>query len=102
MILVACIFIAGSAFAQDVPYEIEQKIKEIYASKYPDDYSMQKILIQDQLESYQLLKNLTYIAGVPQDILYKLKRIYLAKYPYDYSMQKILIQDQIKSYKELQ
>ncbi len=91
-----------TVFAQSVPPLVEQRIKQIYAEKYPDDYSMQKILIDDQLESYVFIQSWSSEPGVPQNVFDSIKAKHAQKYPDDYSMQKILMEDQFKSYKSLQ
>ncbi|MEO7818568.1 MAG: hypothetical protein ABIS18_05415, partial [Actinomycetota bacterium] len=81
--------------------EVFNRLKEINAQKYLDNYSMQKTLVQDQCESYRYLQSYTSVSGVPQDVVIRLKQTYAGKYPYNFSMQKTLIQDQVKSYLEL-
>jgi hypothetical protein len=104
--LVSClafvVLAVTSAIAQSVPGSVEQKIREIYAQKYPDNFSMQKTLIQDQLESYRYVQRWTSESGVPQDVFNKVKETYDQKYPDNYSMQKTLVQDQCESYRFMQ
>ena len=90
--------ILGTGYAQEVPKHIEDKIRQIYAEKYPDNFSMQKTLINDQLESYRFMQDWKSAKGVPQDIFNKIKRIYAEKYPFNFSMQKTLVKDQVESY----
>ena len=54
LIIGICLFIltVGSVVSQSVPSSVEKKIRQIYANKYPDDYSMQEALIKSQCESY--------------------------------------------------
>lgn len=84
--------------AQRVDPAVERRIRAIYAKKYPADFSMQKTLIEDQLESYRSLMNWNKSEGMPQPTFAKLKSIYANKYPNDYTMQKTLIADQCESY----
>ena len=104
--VIACLALlvlaATSAVAQSVPASVEQRIRQIYAQKYPDNFSMQKTLIEDQLESYRYIQRWTSEPGVPQDVFNKLKETYNQKYPDNYSMQKTLGQDQCESYRFLQ
>lgn len=95
------LILISTAFAQLIPEDIEQRIRQVYSHKYPDDYSMQKTLIKDQIESYHFLQKWTSESGVPQDVFDKVKATYAQKYPDDYSMQRTLIQDQIQSYLQL-
>jgi hypothetical protein len=91
-----------AVIAQSVPTSVEQRIRQIYAEKYPDNFSMQKTLIEDQLESYRYIERWTSESGVPQDVFNKVKETYAQKYPDNYSMQKTLVQDQCESYRFLQ
>ena len=105
-IFIACLALlvlpATSAIAQSVPSSVEQRIRQIYAQKYPDNFSMQRTLIEDQLESYRYIQRWTSESGVPQDVFNKVKETYDQKYPENYSMQKTLVQDQCESYRFLQ
>lgn len=104
--LIACLalilLVATSVFAQSVPASVEQKIRQIYAEKYSDNSSMQKTLINDQLESYRFIQRWTSEPGVPQDVFNKVKTICAQKFPDNYSMQKTLIKDQCESYRFIQ
>lgn len=86
----------------NIPSHIVETIRTIYKQKYPDDYSMQKTLIDDQLECYLFMQRYTRDPQIPTSILNKEKQIYAGKYPYDFSMQKVLVQDQVESYHFLQ
>jgi len=103
--LIACmalvLLVATSVFAQSVPRSVEQRIRQIYAEKYPDNFSMQKTLINSQLKAYRFIQRWTSEPGVPQDVFSKVKTIYAQKYPYNFSMQKTLVQNQVKSYLDL-
>lgn len=96
------LLVATSVFAQSVPRSVEQKMRQIYAERYPDNSSMQKTLINKQLKSYRFIQCWTSEPGVPQDVFSKEKTIYAQKYPYNFSMQKILIKNQCKSYRFIQ
>jgi len=86
---------------QSVPSHVNQKIREYYARKYPDNFSMQKTLIEGQLDSYGFLQRYAYAEGVPQSIFNNIKETYARKYPDNYSMQKTLIQGQVESFRFL-
>ena len=64
-LLLIGIFVS-SAIAQPVPANMEQRIRQIYAAKYPDDFSMQKTLIEDQLDSYRLMQRNLSEQGIPR------------------------------------
>lgn len=85
-----------------VPPQVDRAIRQIYARKYPNDYSMQKVLVEDQLASYLFLQQHNSAQGVPQAVFNEIRQKYAAKYPEDFSMQKTLIADQIRSYLQLQ
>lgn len=99
--LVFYALLTSIAFAQSIPPDIQQKIRQIYAEKYPGNFSMQKALINDQFASYKFIQSWKPEQGVPSEVLEKVKNIYKQKYPYNFSMQKVLVQDQVKSYLEL-
>ena len=63
ILLFIVFFPANSVFAQSVPYGVEQRIKQIYAEKYPNNFSMQKTLIEDQFASYRNLQGWTTEVG---------------------------------------
>lgn len=100
--LVLVAFFTTSVSAQLAPADVEQKLRQIYADKYPDNFSMQKTLIVDQLESYSFMQQWTSEFGVPETVFNQLKTIYSQKYPDNYSIQKTLIKDQCESYLFLQ
>ena len=102
IVLVALMVFSSTAYAQNAPSHIEQKIREIYAQKYPDNYSMQKTLINNQLTCYSFMQRYTSADGVPQNTFHKIKSIYADKYPYNYSMQKTLVQNQVEAYRFMQ
>jgi hypothetical protein len=86
--------------AQGVPSDVMARIRSSIETRYPDDYSMQKVLIEDQVDSYQFLQ--TYKPGeVPDDVFSRVKASVESRYPDNYSMQKTLIEDQIESFKVL-
>lgn len=86
--------------AESMPDDVLARVKQTISSTYPNNYSMQKILLDDQKQSYEFLS--TYSpASVPQDVLKKIIEEVSSNYPDNYSMQKVLIEDQVKSYLEL-
>ncbi|PKK89745.1 MAG: hypothetical protein CVV64_13155 [Candidatus Wallbacteria bacterium HGW-Wallbacteria-1] len=89
------------AHAQTAIILVKQKLTQIYSEKYPDNFSMQKILIEDQLDSYRFLQNWDTESGIPSEIFNKIMSIYAEKYPDNFSMQKTLISDQFESYRYL-
>jgi len=91
---------ASYSYAGGMPADILGKVKASIESRYPNDYSMQKALITNQVKSYEFLQ--TYApSSVPSNVLEKIKNEISSRYPDDYSMQKALIMDQVKSYRYL-
>lgn len=88
--------------AQPVPAEIETRVRQIYAQKYPDNYSMQKTLIEDQIESYRNMQRWKTEPGIAQGVFDRLRDIYARKYPDNFSMQRTLVVDQIECLRFLQ
>ena len=41
---------------EGVPEDVLLRLKKLYASKYPNDYTMQKVLVVDQCESYLFME----------------------------------------------
>jgi hypothetical protein len=87
--------------AQSAPPEIVQQIKQHYAEKYQDNYSMQAIMVEAQLDAYAFLQDYDHVDGVPDDVISRLKAKYLKKYPLNFSMQKTMVTSQVKHYIEL-
>lgn len=91
----------SSALKEDeskIPEEIEQEIRRIFTAKYPNNQSLQKVMIEDQFASYQYLLGYTSVTGMPQKTFEQLKQQYAALYPYDYSIQKSKLQEQVAAY----
>ncbi len=87
--------------ANGMPGDILAEVKSSIESRYPDNYSMQKTLIDDQVESYDFLQDY-YPSSVPSDVFEQIKESIESRYPYNFSMQKTLIQDQVESYEFLE
>lgn len=91
-----------SAYAQAVPADVLQQIKQKYAQKYPDNFSMQKTLVEDQVKNYKIMQRWTSEPGVPSQVFNTIKKIYSNKYPDDFSMQNTLVSDQCECYRFVQ
>jgi uncharacterized protein YbgA (DUF1722 family) len=78
--------------------DVEEKIRDIYVKKYPNDFSMQKTLIESQLEAFDYLSGWSDEKGIPQGIFTKIREIYASKYPGEYSMQQTLVENQFEAY----
>jgi selenocysteine lyase/cysteine desulfurase len=49
--LLALLSGSSASLAQEVPPEVVSRIKAKVAERYPDNYSMQKVLVDDQIEA---------------------------------------------------
>lgn len=99
--LLWAIVFSGVAAAQAVPPDVVERIRSSIEARYPDNYSMQKILIEDQFESHRFLQ--TYRpSDIPTDVFRRIKASIESRYPDNYSMQKTLIENQVESYRFLQ
>jgi hypothetical protein len=84
----------------DAPSTILEQIKQAAASRYPDDYSMQKFRIEKEHQAYEELQRYS-AAGVPDNILNHIKNQAAERYPKDYSMRKFRIEKEVSSYQDL-
>jgi phosphoenolpyruvate carboxylase len=99
-VFVITLAFTSAAYARGMPPEILGKVRASIESRYPDNYSMQKILIDNQVQSYEYLQNYSP-SSVPSNVLSRVKNKISSRYPYNFSMQKILIKNQVKSYLDL-
>lgn len=102
---IALVFLAltlnmAQAQAESMPPDVVARVKENLTSIFPDNYSMQKLMLDDEKQSYKFLS--TYApASVPAEVLQKIKDDMAGTFPDNYSMQKLMIVDQVKSFREL-
>jgi len=80
---------------------IQSRIKAQAALDYPDNFFMQKSVIELQTKSYNELQRMTSASGVPQSAFDKIKQQAVSDYPDNFFMQKSVIELQTKSYNEL-
>jgi len=80
---ITAILVYTSAIAQN----IEAKLRSIAQNRYPNDYSMQRFVYDEQKKGYE------YMTGVTDT---ELKNIAEKRYPDDYSMQKFVYDEQKK------
>lgn len=68
LILFAVLLVYSSAaYSSEIPADTLAKVRASIESRYPDNYSMQKALIDDQVESYNFLEIYTP-RNVPADL----------------------------------
>jgi hypothetical protein len=83
-----------------IPAEILNEIKKRHEIKFPDDYSMQRIMVNSDVKAYKELK--TYSDGqVPSEILKRILEKRAQEFPGNFSMQRIMVNSDVKAYKEL-
>ena len=100
VVVLLVVSLAAAAFAQDVPPDVLAKIRAPIEARYPDNFSMQKTLLNDQIASYRFL--LTYAPeGITPERIQQIKRPIEARYPDNYSMQKTLLENQVASFQFL-
>ena len=100
-LFIALFLFIAPVVSAEMPSDVLNVVKAKIAKKYPDNYSLQKTLIDGQKESYDFLGNY-YPEDIPDDVLDRIKEKYARKYPLNFSLQKTLIEGQVKSYRELQ
>lgn len=100
MILLLLSTFCDISYAGNIPSNVLNKIRESIEARYPDNYSMQKILIEDQVKSYSYLQSYKP-PEIPNNVLKNIRSKIVPRYPYNFSMQKTLIEDQVKSYLQL-
>ncbi|MBI2794918.1 MAG: hypothetical protein HYX66_09760 [Ignavibacteria bacterium] len=91
----------SSGSAGETRSSVEQRIRKAAADKYPNDYSMQKYVIDNEMKAYSELEKWVGEVGVPQNVFFSIKKQATDKYPNDYSMQKYVIEEQVKAYLDL-
>ncbi len=84
-----------------VPSRVLKQIKQRVASRHPDSYGIQKMLIRAEIEAYKELQRYSE-NRVPSRVLEQIKRTVASRHPDSYSVQKTLIDSEVQAYKELQ
>lgn len=89
------------ALAQDLPTEVESLIKEKAAERFPDDFSMQKYVIDEQVEAYGLVEEHAS-ESMSDEVFAKVKEKALQRFPDDFAMQKYILDEQEEAHAFLQ
>ena len=87
-----------------MPANVLAGIKAEAEKDYPNDYRMQKFIIDQQIKGYEdthTASTSSAVAGMPANVLAGIKAEAEKDYPNDYRMQKFMIDQQIKGYKDL-
>jgi len=88
--------LAGQSPAQEISPDVLSRIRARIEARYPDNYSMQRALIDDQVEAYKFLQSYAP-PSVPVASLRRIRERNQERYPDNYSMQKALLLDQVQS-----
>jgi hypothetical protein len=87
--------------SQSATSDISSSIRAFAEKEWPDDYEMQKFVINQQTEAYNWVVTATSATGVPQDVFEKIKIKAADEWPNDYAMQKFVINQQVNAYTDL-
>jgi hypothetical protein len=80
--------------------KIESEIKEKAASEYPNDFSTQRYVVQQQSDAYKQLVDY-HDPNIPENIMLSILADARTNYPSDYLTQIHVVKSQIKDWKEL-
>ncbi len=83
-----------------IPADILKKVKARHTAEFPDNFSMQKIMVDADIKAYKEIQSYSD-AQVPKEILQRIIQKHAREFPYNYAMQKIMVDADIKAYKEL-
>lgn len=85
---------------QHIPDEVMRIIRRKAAEDCPDDFVMQKDLIEEQI--YAFLKLRALAPEIPEDVFQRIYQKAKEEYPEDFDMQLDTIEDQVRAYKDLE
>lgn len=105
--LVAALFVAAPVAAQEtdaavVPDSIVEAIKASAAEEWPDDYAMQRHVLETESAAYLWIVGYEAPEGVPDDVAERIRAKAAEEWPHQYTMQKYVIEQQVAAYLELQ
>ncbi len=80
--------------------DVLQQIKADATRDYPNDFSTQKYVIDEQVKAYNQLEKFSD-PEVPKEVLESIMHEASHDYPYDFSTQLYVINEQISSWKAL-
>ena len=99
VIMLTSLLFPASIFAENIPDDVLARIKSKIAERYPGNYSMQKMLVDADVNSWkELQRNYT---GVPDSVFLDIRGRVAERYPDNFSMQKMLVDADAKAWKEL-
>lgn len=88
---------SSSDKSSTVPPEVLQSIKKMAASDYPNDFSIQVDVVEEQVEAFRKLEHYSP-NGIPIEVLGKVRRQVEIDYPFDFSIQLDVLKEQVESY----
>jgi hypothetical protein len=83
-----------------IPTYIYNQIVNKIKREYPNEYTVQKTIIDMEIKNYKAVKNYSD-SRVPNNILNQIKQKIINEYPNEYTTQKTLIDMEIKNYLEM-
>jgi hypothetical protein len=83
-----------------IPTNIMHMIRAFAQREYPDDYAMQRDVVEEQSESFSAIQ-LFSAPDVPSGVFATIRERAVAEYPDDYAMQKSIIEEQLEAYRHL-
>jgi hypothetical protein len=92
--------IVGNIEAGPMPPEVVAKVKQDLAAQWPNNYSLQKTLLDAQIEAYNQLQNYAD-TQIPPQVITDIKADLARQWPNNFSLQKTLLDAQVSSYKQL-
>ncbi len=84
-----------------IPPEVLNSIKQKAAAEYPNDYSTQVYILEEETEAYLKLQSYDN-PNIPPKILNSIKQKAAAAHPDDYSTQVYVLEEEIEAYLKLQ
>jgi len=87
--------------SQSTVSDISVSIRAFAEKEWPDNYDMQKFVINQQTEAYNWIATASSATGVPQAVFDNIKAKAADQWPDNYDMQKFEINQQVKAYNEL-
>ncbi|MCF8105646.1 MAG: hypothetical protein K9K64_09195 [Desulfohalobiaceae bacterium] len=94
------LFVCPIVQAGDIPTDVLSTIKERAATEYPDDFSTQKYIIDQQIAAWQQLQG-SVCPGVPEKVSTEIRQKASQDYPGDFSTQKYIMDEQCRAYKTI-
>ena len=72
-------------------------IKQFARSEYPNDFSMQKYIFDEQMKAHAWLKDFSD-PRIPLSVMASIRKEAKVNYPNDYNMQKYIVEEQVEGF----